>query len=516
MKKAKSIAIFVLAIVLVFQMPVCLASGLKAETQEKEIKNVVESYLSRYADVVYEFGTDDFSKGTITSYFVGENSELSRLETENALFKAAKQNSDFLNLKSEYFKKFRIKNRIFRENCRYKYEYHDITLNEDVATVRVSEYAYFNYVNDPIESVLESVFNISLSRIGEDWTIVEVIEESWFDATYSELDITEAKHALDELAQVDLFASSVGIIEPEVDLAATNYRIYYDKINASAYAMTYSTSSGSSTSFYNQNFSDWTSYGDCQNFASQCVWAGFYGNNTTSAIDAHGVPMDKEGSNIWYGSSSMWGETPSWRGCDNFRTYITNSKNDSDIGIYGNIYDIAANSGVTGVSYLSLQGSVIQVDGYLNQQLTPYNHSVVVDTATGLSRNEIYCCGHTNMAKHVKLSEINSSCAAKLIIPSYFRSESSTGNMLKGRYMNPIAKGTTTTVKCFTDNVQYKMTIQIHAPSGSYVSTSDYSCDELVFSHTFSEKGLYRITTYAKPNSENDTAAVYQFYVRVY
>lgn len=516
-KHVKALITIVVVLVLALQTPTCLASSIGTQTQAKEIQSVVESYLSRYAHVVYEFGADDFSEGTIGELHASEVPEIKALNPAGISYSSAKRNSEFMQIKAEYFKNFRLKNDIYRENCWYEYTYHEMKIEGNTAKVSVSEYAHFNYVGDPIESVLESVFNIWLVNSGRTWIIAEVTEEHWFDATYGEMDLVEAKCALDELLQIDNTIAVERVEEPEVDLLATNYRIYYDKINASSYAMTYSTSSGSSTSFYNQNFSDWTSDGDCQNFASQCVWAGFYGNNTTSAIDAHGVPMDKEGTNVWYGSSYMWGETPSWRGCNNFRTYITNSKTGTDIGVYGNIYDIEANAGVTDVSYLSLQGAVIQVDGYSdNGQLTSYNHSVVVDAATGLSRNEIYCCGHTNMAKHVKLSEINSSCAAKLIIPHYFRSELPTGNILKGRYLNPISQGTTTSVKCFTDNIQYKMTIQIHAPSGSYVSTSDYSCDELVFSHTFSEKGLYRVTAYAKPNSDNDTAAVYQFYVRTY
>ncbi len=34
--------------------------------------------------------------------------------------------------------------------------------------------------------------------------------------------------------------------------------------------------------------------------------------------------------------------------------------------------------------------------------------------------------------------------------------------------------------------------------------------------YEFTETGLYRIVTYAKPTSENDVANSHQFYIRVY
>lgn len=143
----------------------------------------------------------------------------------------------------------------------------------------------------------------------------------------------------------------------------------------------------------------------------------------------------------WYGSSTQWNETSTWRGCDMFRTYVLTSSENDDVGLYGDVYDISANSNVTGVNYTSLVGAVIQVEGRLNGVLTPYNHSVVVDAATSLNRNDIYCCAHNQIIKHNKLSEISLG-SAKLIIPKYFRVEESTSNMLKGTLMPPQAQNT--------------------------------------------------------------------------
>lgn len=520
MKKVIRFVVILLA-VLTIQIPHCFAIDIELQSQETQIKSAVEEYLSRYANVVYAFGDDDLRAGTgAETYF---ETACSNDEIGIALTSEANRFAEYIEIKAAYFKRYRQEHDIIRENSRYEYDYHSISVDDSIATVIVSEYAFFNYAGDPINSVLESVFTITLYKINDNWVISNISEESWFDAAFSDMDISEIKIAVESLEQTNAVeATEVSIIseEPEIEVTSADQKIYYNKNNASAYAMTYTTSKSnvSPTSFYNSNFSDWTSYGDCQNFASQCVWAGFYGNNDSTAIYNHATPMDTVGSNgnlTWYGSSVQWNETSTWRGCDMFRNYITASSLDDEIGLYGEIYDIAANSGVSSVSYSALIGAVIQVDGYLNGELAHYNHSVVVDAATGLSRDEIYCCAHTGMAKHVKLSEISQS-VAKLIIPKYFRIEDSTANIIRGTLMNPIAQNSTATIASYTTGKQYKMTMRIFAPSGTYTSLTEYNCTRISKSYTFSEVGLYRIITYAKINSEDDVASSNQFYIRVY
>lgn len=515
-----------LAVLFVFHVPVCYATDVRVQTQEGQIKAAVEEYLSRYANVVYSFEDDDLRIGTVAG--VDDETVCSNGRTDEAevTFAAkASKFAEYANIKADYFKRYHQEHGIIRENCRYEYDYHQISVDNSIATVRVSEFAYFNYEDDPIDSVLESVFNLTLSKKSGNWLISDVFEENWFDAEFSAMDIQEIKTAVALLDRTEELQTAEELStpdDPEIEITSTsaNQRIYYNKANASAYAMTYTTSnsSASATSFYNSNFSDWTSYGDCQNFASQCVWAGFYGNNDSTAIYSYAVPMDTVGGSdtlTWYGSSVQWNETSTWRGCDMFRNYVIASSSDSGVGLYGDVYDISANSGISGVSYSTLVGAVIQVDGYVNGQSAAYNHSVVVDSATGLSRDEIYCCAHTSMAKHVKLSDLSQS-KAKLIIPRYFRTENSTANLIRGTLMNPVQQGSSATISSYTMDTQYKMTMRIFTPSGTSVYQTVYNSAEINYLYTFSEKGLYRIVTYAKVNSENDTASSHQFYIRVY
>lgn len=57
-----------------------------------------------------------------------------------------------------YFKRYRQEHDNIRENRRYEFDFHSISIDNSVATVKVSEFAYFNYESNPIDSVLESVF----------------------------------------------------------------------------------------------------------------------------------------------------------------------------------------------------------------------------------------------------------------------------------------------------------------------------------------------------------------------
>lgn len=73
------------------------------------------------------------------------------------------------------------------------------------------------------------------------------------------------------------------------------------------------------------------------------------------------------------------------------------------------------------------------------------------------------------------------------------------------------------TIESFATGTQYKMTMRVFKPSGAYTTTTKYNCSRISMDkYEFTETGLYRIVTYAKPTSENDVANSHQFYIRVY
>ena len=83
--------------------------------------------------------------------------------------------------------------------------------------------------------------------------------------------------------------------------------------------------------------------------------------------------------------------------------------------------------------------------------------------------------------------------------------------------MPPQAQNTEKTIESFATGTQYKMTMRVFKPSGAYTTTTKYNCSRIIMDkYEFTETGLYRIVTYAKPPSENDVANSHQFYIRVY
>ena len=111
----------------------------------------------------------------------------------------------------------------------------------------------------------------------------------------------------------------------------------YNATNATAYAYTYvSQMFGKSNwsdfdkdakeagrSYYNQNFYDWGQDNtDCQNFASQCIWAGFNGSNAVNQIynastREYSPIMDNAGSYKWKGATrNHQVNSASWSCCN--------------------------------------------------------------------------------------------------------------------------------------------------------------------------------------------------------
>ena len=80
--------------------------------------------------------------------------------------------------------------------------------------------------------------------------------------------------------------------------------------------------------------------------------------------------------------------------------------------------------------------------------------------------------------------------------------------------MPPQAQNTEKTIESFATGTQYKMTMRVFKPSGAYTTTTKYNCSRISMDkYEFTETGLYRIVTYAKPTSENDVANSHQFYI---
>lgn len=174
-----------------------------------------------------------------------------------------------------------------------------ITIDGNIATATVVEsYTYFITDGFSDESFRRREYTFTLSNINNSWKIIGITtNDPWetndsFD--YASIDVKQ--QLLD--ASYSIPAESDDLMdEKEYDIettATTLYQWTYDTSKAVEYAKNhYSDTSNTVFGFTEGN--------DCQNFSSQCVWAGL-GGSGTSTTSLPAVSTSRVGSdafNVW-------------------------------------------------------------------------------------------------------------------------------------------------------------------------------------------------------------------------
>lgn len=189
----------------------------------------------------------------------------------------------------------------------------------------------------------------------------------------------------------DSDASAGLVIEP---LAAS---FSYYASNGASYAQRFAPSTAPRWFYY-------VIGGDCTNFVSQCVWAGYggyvSGNDTASKNNiANKVRMVP---NVWHGRTG--GGMPNWESVSSFWTYAVSSKTKGPVATGYN------NGGrYTGINSADVRaGNVLQVR---NGSSGSYGHSVYVSQkGTVFSPQSgwdvIYVCQHTSDWKNRSASNL--------------------------------------------------------------------------------------------------------------
>jgi hypothetical protein len=355
-----------------------------------------------------------------------------------------------------------------------------------------------------------------LIRVGGRWLVADVTDGNWYDGQHKQ---DRTLNAREELARLKLTvaqnpASGVSGQSPEITPRTDTYgRIPYSAENAIAYAQTYVRNSNSPlTPFYNQSLWSWPEF-DCMNFASQCIWAGFSGNQMRAAIDAHDIPMDKGGAAVWYSCSRSKADgarysTASWRSCSSFRAYIARSNAATDVGMKAKVVNVGDGLPFSGVTETELRGAIAHVDGAAG----PLGHAIVITAADGLARNQVYFSSHTRDSENALLWDYYPAGPIRIFVPEYFRTKASIDNALRVTMMRPVGQNSTQVVSCSTNANQHKFTIQITAPSGTTTGSSVYNATSCSHSYQFSEAGTYRVTCYSKTTQSRAAQSV-TFYV---
>lgn len=501
------------------------AHGYENEAECENIKTAIESVLRAYQQDAMLYKDTDLRFCSVSDPYIllpaGSAQQTFVLSDKEFSLPQLQENIRFLEKKADFYASMRQMQNIAREDLQLRYSYHDLTFAEGTAHASLTETASFRYTDSDRPSVYETIYSVDLIRLNGRWLVADVTDGSRFDHLY------KSDPAFDVSAALDEFAASLqtegcviqnpGIPEPDSSIA-------YNGANAAAYAYTYSRREPDvpRSGFYNAQFESFAGAGgDCMNFASQCMWAGFGGSQETAGVSGHALPMDTEGDSKWYcwNTEKNTGAT-SWVSCQNFRKYLTGSidgigqsgSNDAeDPGMYATIMDVAAGSALSGVSPQELVGAVAHVEGAGG----PYAHAIVLTAATGVSRSQIWFCAHTKDITHVKLGDYYIG-PMKVYVPRYLRTAPALTPSLEVMRPAPVPAGHSQALLCYTGHPQYRMSISVTAPGETEPSgTLAESVNVCTFDYSFSREGLYRVECSAQA-AEGAQTERNIFYVRCY
>ena len=361
------------------------------------------------------------------------------------------------------------------ENTTYKYftpsyDVVDGNIDGDFATVNVYETIDFQYSDCDEPSMMVTHYYISLVKYDGEWLVMSVESDDLFYQTYrdSAFKLSEAIEGIDAafeeneqlaLSEPATSDDNVGQLVPAAN--SSTDRKYIPK-NAVNYALTYSSSGddgNKSPSYRNKNFY-WSS-SSCQLFVSQCIWAGFGGSNSPDDINDRLV-MDTSGSYQWWSTDSKYNHpnyndpgSPSdkgwnsWIKCSQFKVSVDGVKASStESGIVCDTHSVPYNSdnmvGSSGLTKNDLIGAALHVNG-----ADPLGHAVIINNATGTTRQTVYYTCYNNCAKNIRLStrfpSSKSSTDNKIyvMVPRYLRgANGATSNYLYADLQNALVKGT--------------------------------------------------------------------------
>lgn len=454
MKKAikKTCVVLLLFALLIPQVAASYDETATLNEEETSIA-AAERYLSNWAYNSYMYADKNLTSGTVldaevepvkltlaTSEIMAlRNDADGRVNNISAAVSKMQANMQFMIDKAEYFSAIRQYNGLQRTNFNVDYVVQSADVQENFAVIEVLENISFQYVGveDPSFSQKEHI--VSLIKVDGEWIVANVeTKYDWFANEYKDTEYKISSIIAAEKQNVRAQANSVvdegsavsdSIAEDEMvaELKANaSYLRSYNKENAWKYAYTYATSTTTSTanSYYNTTiFNDYSGpdAGDCMNFASQAIYAGFSGSNNLTAVNAGLAPQDTVGiaagqtnaaKTKWYAkpASTYW----AWTSCGYFRDYIDYSSSDTETRLLAVKKTIPASSDFSEVGTANLIGSIIHVNGSAT-----LGHAIIVNNATGTARNQIYFTAHSPNAKNLNLADEYSGQMVS-IRPTYF------------------------------------------------------------------------------------------------
>lgn len=485
------------------------------------VQTAVETLLRAYQEETMLYEPRDLRFGTAAEPGLTAPDRTFLISKEEKSLEQLQENFIYLEKKAYFYAVMRQLQGIYRENLELSYDFSSLEVNEDVASVSLTETAGFRYTDSTRSSVYETNYSAWLVKVDGRWLVADVTDGSRFDKYYK-----AQGAAFDEEAALSEFAANLEREDCTVSCpytpSETEGRILYNGANAAAYAYTYSRPAPDTprSSFYNAQFVSYAGQGgDCMNFGSQCMWAGFGGDQTSSAIRKYAFPMDASGDDQWFGRAAGSSKINlSWISCQSFRLYLTGNKDGTgaggsnaaaDVGMYATILDAGPAGALDGVTAEELVGAVAHVEGSGGS----YSHNIVLTAATGTKRSEIWFCGHTKDITHVKLGDYYI-WDVKVFIPRYLRTGGASVEQVETDRLQPVEAGGAGLLTARTRDVQRQITITVTRPDGiAERAAASYNTESCEAEYVFTEPGLYQVVCGAKA-SEEASWVLTTYYVR--
>lgn len=386
------------------------------------------NYTALEEEIQEEVLITDIKLDRLTRLFFEAKQENFLSETTNndlTLFYTSKRTTDSINSDASS-KLFKFEKAI-RWNSSHErvYEEFDVTISDVTVngeTASVTAYEYLEYVLADYKDTVSSrgiTYYIDFVKDGREWKISSITTDNELEylvSGYSDVETLIDLACTDEwtpVASAEIEAAHQEVTEELAPMStAVEYpRRTYSPLTAINYAKRYTSSdhSNSTTTNYNPEF-PYFNPNDCQNFVSQCIWAGLGG--TGAFLEE---PMISETSNRdWYCYyETATGEpykvsTATWTSIGYFTNYVA-AGNSTKPGLYGAV-------GETGAIANCYAGDALQICRSASAE--DYYHTYLIVKATytnGVRTNDdLWVCAHTSNRNNELLSEIIGSSQSKL------------------------------------------------------------------------------------------------------
>lgn len=507
--------------------------------EELEIESIVQDYLKIQADVKYLSKNEDLAEHTLARISEEKVQKIQKTVDQVQRLNSASPASEitvnpsfaeYMEDKARYIQYTRQAEGLNISNYSVTYGVPEIEIGDGVAKARIFETVGMQYDGLDEMSAMSTKYELDLARIDNEWIIVNIRSNDLFDQTHSQDDFDFET----AVSKYDAVMADSGEVVVELDttekvkeLKASGATLYaYNYASAANYSLTYTTSTNvNTTSYYNSHFPNHEENGDCMNFASQCMYAGFGGSDEVSAINAMSFPMDRQGNSDldkWYTNASGRSSSAPWRGTLSFQNYASRVDGTvpSQDNMYVNMYLMSPSAALNTIpTYQTrLRGAVV----FVLDDVGDLGHAMVISKVTGPSVSQVFVSAHTQDVKLVPLSQWISSSSYRIVIPNYYYSYSNAPALRVVTKWHDAQKVNTTLnlsaeITRKSGGTVFRSAMSVETPSGQIVWLGDVlNSNYYSKNYQFTQKGLYHITTYARETSTSANSVSNAIAVRIY